>query len=79
MKLSAFWDVPHCSLVEIDRSYRDVYRPPRTIALMKEAVHLCETSVYFCNKAPYLTRLSAQELEVSLPVSVRHPTAEEIQ
>jgi hypothetical protein len=40
MKVTVFWDVAPCSLVEIDRCFRG-------IALMMEAVSTSETSVNF--------------------------------
>jgi hypothetical protein len=40
MKMTVFWDVAPCSLVE-------VYRCFRAIVLMMEAVNTSETSVYF--------------------------------
>jgi hypothetical protein len=38
---TAFWDVAPCSVVEADKRFRGV------IALMMEAVQICEMSVYF--------------------------------
>jgi hypothetical protein len=43
MKMTDFWDVASCSLVEVDRSYRGEL----FIALMMEALRASETSVYF--------------------------------
>jgi hypothetical protein len=38
MKITAFWDVAPCSLVDVDRRFR---------ALTMEAKRICETPVYF--------------------------------
>jgi hypothetical protein len=42
VKLAVFWNVAPCSLIEIDRRFRGVYRP---IALVMEVVSSSETSV----------------------------------
>jgi hypothetical protein len=56
MKMTAFWNGAPCSLVEIDRSFKDAYCSHSQgddgdihplIALMMEAVGTSETSVYF--------------------------------
>jgi hypothetical protein len=50
MKVTAFWDVAPCSLVEVDdvSEVRTVsIIRARLIALMMEAVRISETSVYF--------------------------------
>jgi hypothetical protein len=44
MKMTAFWDITPCSLVEVDRRFRGVYCPVR---VMMEAALTSETSVYF--------------------------------
>jgi hypothetical protein len=44
MKMTAFYDVEPCSLVEVDRHFRGYYC---LIALMMEAVSTSETSVNF--------------------------------
>jgi hypothetical protein len=40
MKLTAFWDIAPCSLIEVDQRFRE-------IALMIDAVRTSETSVNF--------------------------------
>jgi hypothetical protein len=51
MKMTVFWGIASCSLVEIDRRFRDAYclnHPDLLIALMMEAASTSETSVIFC-------------------------------
>jgi hypothetical protein len=43
MKMTAFWNIALCSLVEVDRRFRGVEGP--LIALMMEAMIISETSV----------------------------------
>jgi hypothetical protein len=51
LKMRAFWDIPLCSLVGVDRCFRGAYcsiirvmNP--VIPLIKEAVHTSETLVH---------------------------------
>jgi hypothetical protein len=44
MKMTAVCYIAPCSLIEVDRCFRDAYS---VIALMIEAVRISETSVYF--------------------------------
>jgi hypothetical protein len=50
MKIGAFWDVAPCRLIGVDRRFGGVYCLHRQgdefIALMMEAIHTSETSVY---------------------------------
>jgi hypothetical protein len=43
MKMTAYWDIELCSLVQVDQRFRGAYCD----ALMMEAVHTSETSVNF--------------------------------
>jgi hypothetical protein len=47
VKMTAFWNVAPCSLVEIDRRFRGAYCLHHQIALVIEAVSTSETSVNF--------------------------------
>jgi hypothetical protein len=51
VKITAFWDIALCSLVEADRHFKDAYR---AIALMIEAVRAYETYVYFATTRRYI-------------------------
>jgi hypothetical protein len=39
--MKAFWDIALCSLIEVNQRFK------RAIALMMDAVHTSDTSVYF--------------------------------
>jgi hypothetical protein len=47
MKMTVFWDVAPCGLVEVDRHFRGAYCLHHQVALMVEAVSTSETSVNF--------------------------------
>jgi hypothetical protein len=47
MKMTVFWNVAPCSLVEIDRRFRGAYYLHHQGALIMEAVNTSEMSVSF--------------------------------
>jgi hypothetical protein len=47
MKMTAFWDIVPCSLVEVDRRFRGAYCLHHQIALLMEAVCTSEMLVFF--------------------------------
>jgi hypothetical protein len=50
IKMTAFWNIAPCSLIEVNRCFRGLYRfhyLGDEYALMMEAVCTSETSVYF--------------------------------
>jgi hypothetical protein len=47
MKMTVFWDVAPCSLVEVDRRLRGAYYLHVHFIALMEAARTSETSVYF--------------------------------
>jgi hypothetical protein len=69
LKMAAIRDIALCSLVEVERRFRDVYQLHHTVLMIK-AVLTSDTSI-FCNKSNWRYILEWCDLHIRLSENLK--------
>jgi hypothetical protein len=78
LKMTAFYDIEPCCLVEVNRRFRDAYSAASIIRAMMKTVRTYETSVYFETTLRYIYSSGSIVSDYGLDdraVGVRSPAA----